>query len=113
MSIFSRLFGSVGASPASIDHEGMVAAVASRTVQIVDVREPSEFASGHIKGAVNLPLSAFNPDRLTKTRPVIVYCLSGMRSARALKALQQAGFADVRNYKPGINTWKPQGGAMG
>ncbi|MCU0832730.1 MAG: rhodanese-like domain-containing protein [Rhizobiaceae bacterium] len=91
----------------------MVAAVAAKTVQIVDVREPSEFASGHIKGAVNIPLSAFNPDRLTKARPVVVYCLSGMRSARALGMLQQAGFADVKNYKPGIGVWKMQGGAMG
>jgi rhodanese-related sulfurtransferase len=113
MSILSRLFGGGRSAATAIDHDDMVRAVASRTAQIVDVREVKEFASGHIKGAVNMPLSAFNPDRLNKSRPVIVYCLSGMRSARALGLLQAAGFTDVKNYRPGIGVWKLQGGAMG
>jgi rhodanese-related sulfurtransferase len=113
MSFLSRLFGGSASAAAAIDHDAMVAAVAARTVQIVDVREPGEYASGHIKGAVNIPLSTFNPDRLTRSRPVVVYCLSGMRSARALQRLQAAGFPDVKNYRPGIGNWKLQGGAMG
>jgi rhodanese-related sulfurtransferase len=111
MSLFSRVFGGSSAAT-SIEHDAMVAAVASKTTQIVDVREPGEYASGHIRGAINIPLSAFNPDRLVKSRPVVVYCLSGMRSARALGLLQQAGFTDVRNYRPGVGVWKMQGGAM-
>lgn len=64
---------------------------------IVDVRTPEEYATGAIAGAVNLPIDTL-PARLgelDRDRTVIVYCASGMRSARATKILEGAGIRVV------------------
>ncbi|SIS99791.1 rhodanese-like domain-containing protein [Alicyclobacillus vulcanalis] len=75
--------------------------------QLVDVREPSEFRSGHIQGFQNIPLGelAHRSDALDKERPVVVMCRSGARSARAAKWLARHGFRDVRNLSGGIMAW--------
>ena len=60
---------------------------------LLDVRSPQEFAAGHIDGAKNIPVDEL-PRRiagLDPATPIVVYCQSGMRSARAKKALQAAG----------------------
>jgi phage shock protein E len=79
-------------------------AVASAAL-VIDVREPSEFAAGHLDGAENIPVGqvAGRVDEISqklggdKSRPVVVYCKSGSRSARAKAALEQAGFQNVTN----------------
>jgi phage shock protein E len=66
---------------------------------IVDVRSPSEFASGHIPGSLNLPLDRL-PTGLAKHRKdqaVILCCASGMRSGTAKRVLEAAGHAQVAN----------------
>ncbi len=66
---------------------------------ILDVREPGEYAAGHIRGAVNVPLSALR-DRLAglpKDRPLYVHCRSGQRSYYACRILAARGFRDVYN----------------
>lgn len=54
---------------------------------VVDVREPGEFAGGHIPGAINLPLSRFDPAQLPldKGKQIVLNCAAGMRSAKALR----------------------------
>lgn len=67
---------------------------------IVDVRTKGEYAGGHIKGSVNIPLDALaaNLNRLKdKDRPVITCCASGMRSASAAGLLRSKGYTDVHN----------------
>jgi phage shock protein E len=61
---------------------------------LVDVRSPGEFASGHIDGALNIPVSALRRrlDELPSDAEVVVYCASGMRSSSAAKQLRSAGF---------------------
>lgn len=73
---------------------------------LVDVREPDEYRSGHIKGAVNAPLSALDSfsGKWDKDTKLYVYCLSGARSGRAVKFLESSGFKDVRNIG-GINSY--------
>lgn len=101
------------AAPAgAIDHDAMVDAVANGSHVIVDVREVPEFRSGHIKGAINVPLSAFDPSRIPDGKPVIVYCASGGRSGMAMNALKASGRADVVNYRPGVGGWRMQGCAL-
>src|ERR1700756_4569895 len=66
---------------------------------IIDVRSPGEYASGHVKGSVNVPLDALK-SRLSKFKkevPVITCCASGMRSSIAKSRMQQAGFQKVYN----------------
>lgn len=66
---------------------------------IVDVRTPGEFASGHIQGAVNIPLDQLEKriTELNKEIPVITCCLSGMRSEAAKRTLKANGFSEVYN----------------
>lgn len=66
---------------------------------LVDVRTPGEFADGHVKGSVNIPLNTI-PTQLAKfknKKNIIVFCLSGGRSSRAKSILEQNGFTNVIN----------------
>ncbi|WP_390409297.1 rhodanese-like domain-containing protein [Lacticaseibacillus jixiensis] len=72
--------------------------------QLIDVREPSEFRSGHISGAKNVPLariSQYTPPSNTK---LYVICHSGARSKRAYKQLHKRGI-DVTNVAGGMLAW--------
>lgn len=67
---------------------------------LIDVRSPAEFASGHLPGALNLPVGELKTriaDIGSKERPVVVYCASGMRSASAASVLRQSGFREVHD----------------
>ncbi|NNM54526.1 MAG: rhodanese-like domain-containing protein [Spirochaetales bacterium] len=67
---------------------------------VLDVRTVDEFADGSYPGAVNIPvhiLSAKLMDLGPKTRPVVVFCASGARSAMAAQILKKAGWDDVTN----------------
>jgi rhodanese-related sulfurtransferase len=66
--------------------------------QVVDVRSRDEYASGHMKGSLNIPLHELNKSlgKISKNKPVIVCCASGMRSASAKNVLKANGF-DVHN----------------
>ncbi len=67
---------------------------------VIDVRTPAEYASGHYEGATNIPLQDLQ-SRLTglgdKKAAIVVYCASGMRSAKAARILTGGGFTDVTN----------------
>ena len=64
---------------------------------LLDVREADEFRSGHIPGAVSVPLSAVGQVTLPKDRPLFVYCLRGTRSRRAARCLKRMGYQNVRS----------------
>ncbi len=85
-------------------------------VQIVDVREPDEFARGigHIDGALLLPLGELQQrsGELPLDKPLVIVCRSGARSARAAAMLGKAGFADVANLSGGMLRWRAEGGAV-
>jgi adenylyltransferase/sulfurtransferase len=76
-------------------------------VVLIDVREPSEFAGGHIEGARNLPLGRVphELDSIPRDRDVVVYCAMGGRSGRALEILRGAGFTRATHLKGGITAW--------
>jgi len=80
---------------------------------IIDVREPAEFAAGHVLGAKNVPLARLDaptPDLLKrKERPVIVYCDGGERAGKAAAALKKQGFTRVTNLSGGIKAWQDAG----
>ena len=65
---------------------------------LIDVRQPDEFVRGRIPGARNVPsqkLRDFSLEVTDKDTPIYVYCLSGARSARAVRALRGVGFTNV------------------
>ena len=82
-------------------------------VQIVDVREATEFKGplGHIKDAQLLPLGelAARGAELARERPVVTVCRSGARSAQACVILQRMGFSDVANLAGGMLRWRAEG----
>lgn len=69
---------------------------------IVDVRTPEEFARGHARGAINIPLDRLAKDakRIKARGAVITCCASGMRSASAAAQLRAMGFENVHNAGP-------------
>ncbi len=77
-----------------------VRALVAAGARLVDVRSPGEFGSGHLPGAVNIPvgeLTARVAEIGAKERPVVVYCRSGARSASAAGLLRRAGFVAVHD----------------
>jgi len=66
---------------------------------LVDVRSPSEFASGHIKGSANIPLDqvASQLSKFKGKEQIVVFCKSGNRSSQAKSILEQNGFTNVTN----------------
>ncbi|MEN9205344.1 MAG: rhodanese-like domain-containing protein [Thermostichales cyanobacterium SZTDM-1c_bins_54] len=80
-------------------------------VTLIDVREPAEFAEERIPGAINMPLSKFDPQqvpRSTAERPVVLQCKMGSRSIRASCQLLDQGWNEVINLQGGIENWKRQ-----
>ena len=76
---------------------------------ILDVREQDEYDSGHIPGAVLLPVGTIDEDTAAEVIPekdstVLVYCRSGNRSKTASSALAELGYTHIYEFG-GINTW--------
>ena len=77
---------------------------------VLDVREPHEYDICRLDGTTLIPLGQL-PNRvneLNSADDIVVHCKSGMRSAKAVKFLQQAGFGKVKNLKGGILAWSDQ-----
>lgn len=87
---------------------------------IIDVREPEEFASGHLPGAMNLPRGVLefrihahpavacttSAEPANPGRPLRLYCLTGGRSALAADNLRQLGFGNVHPLAGGFDAWR-------
>ncbi len=80
---------------------------------VVDVRTAEEFAAGHLEGAVNLDQAGGSLLRdlsaIDRSAPVLLYCGSGVRSAKAKAVLLQAGFPKVYDLQGGIQAWQQDG----
>lgn len=78
-------------------------------IMILDVRTPEEFASGHIKNAINIPNESIGNsivNKLTdKNAAILIYCRSGNRSKQAASKLEKLGYGNIYEFG-GINTWK-------
>ena len=76
---------------------------------LLDVRTPTEYAAGHLDGAMNVDVRAADfaerVAKLPKDRPVLVYCQAGGRSARACTAMQEMGFTEVYELQDGYRNW--------
>jgi len=91
---------------------------AEKSVVILDVRTPQEFADGHIKDAVNIDVKAdsFKDEALRqlsdKNQMIAVYCRSGRRSVTAANILSEEGYKNIVNLKGGILVWQLSGKAV-
>ena len=91
MGFFGNIFGS--------KNNEALATLVNNGAFLVDVRSPSEFASGNVKGSTNIPLDEVKA-KLAKFKSkenIVVFCRSGNRSGQAKAILEQNGFANVTN----------------
>src|SRR6187399_3610185 len=89
-------------TPTEVHH-----ALHDRTIVLVDVREPQEYVTERIHGALLFPLSTFDPRALPADgRPVVLHCGSGKRSAMAVAKCIEAGVPITQHMKGGIMAWK-------
>lgn len=76
---------------------------------ILDVRDATEFAAGHIQGAKNIPLaelaSRVKEFEKFKDKPVLVHCQRGMRAKSACSILRAQQFSQLHNLQGGLDTW--------
>jgi rhodanese-related sulfurtransferase len=94
-----------GAAP-TVDSAGAHRLVEQDGGVLVDVRRPKEYAEGHVQGAINIPVGeiADRLDELPRDRPIVVYCRSGGRAAKAMKLLNENGFDKVQSLG-GMSNW--------
>jgi rhodanese-related sulfurtransferase len=99
--------------PDAVSPQQAVLLVNRENAVIVDVREQTEFAAGHLPAARNIPLKEIETrsGELKKfiKRPLIVVCQTGNRSRNALAALRKAGFERVVNLDGGFAAWSQAG----
>jgi rhodanese-related sulfurtransferase len=78
-------------------------------VQLVDVRTPEEFSNGHLENAINCNIMSDEFEAqvasLDKTKPLLIYCKSGGRSAKAAERLKELGFKNITDLEGGITNW--------
>ena len=82
----------------------------NKDIQLIDVRKPDEFSSGHLENAVNM--NFYDDDfeeqikTLDKSKEVYLYCRSGGRSGKAAQKLEEMGFTKVYDLEGGILNWE-------
>jgi rhodanese-related sulfurtransferase len=87
----------------------LAARLERRAVNVIDVREPMEYASGHIPGSRNVPLAQLPGAQLPEA-PLVLVCQSGNRSARGVRTLLQQGHPHpVSDLEGGMGSWQQAG----
>lgn len=80
---------------------------------IIDLREVSSFATGHIKGAENIPFKKDNflkrVSSYDRKAPILIYCGKGLKTSEAALLLKQSGFNDIYTIEGGFESWKNMG----
>jgi phage shock protein E len=97
----------------SVDPKTFQQSIGGSGVQLIDVRTPGEFQSGHIAGARNLDWTSGQLEEhageLDRKKPVLLYCASGRRSAEGSTFLKREGFNMVTDLAGGIHAWEAAG----
>ncbi len=96
-----------------VDHIAATQLVNHKNALVLDVREQSEYDSGHVLNSKLIPLGKLN-ERLGelekyRDRPIVVVCRSGQRSASACAFLGKKGFAQANNLSGGVMAWQKAG----
>jgi rhodanese-related sulfurtransferase len=100
----------MSAGVVDLDIDDVKEGLAAGAITLVDVREPHEFAAGHIPGSISHPLSTFDPEELRGLLGRIVFsCASGVRSVRAIEFAQGAGLDVNEHYRGGFKEWAIMG----
>src|SRR5256885_616843 len=113
MPSYRKLLQQVRAEISELDAERARELIDGGEPVVVDVREQDEWDEGHIPGAVHIPRGHLEAriERAAQdpSRPVLVYCSAGNRSAFAAKTLEEMGYEDVASLAGGVTAWKRNG----
>ncbi len=95
----------------AVDVDTVRAVQDNPNVFLLDVREPDEYASGHIAGITLIPMGevAERLSELPKDKEIIVTCRTGNRSGQVADFLREQGFTNVHNMEGGIVAWEEAG----
>ena len=96
---------------AIVDADAVKAHLNQDDVQLVDIRNETEYRSGHIEGADHVFIGTLpdNLDKIAKDKPVIIYCQGGDRATIGYSLLLKNGFTNIMNYSGSMNDWKATG----
>ncbi len=99
-----------GANAGSLTAQGAVQLINRERAVVVDVREPDEFAAGHVTGAKNVPLDQLEAKLATtvknKSLPLLLICASGARAQRAVATAKKLGYEQAQAISGGLKSWK-------
>ncbi|MEM1084294.1 MAG: rhodanese-like domain-containing protein [Verrucomicrobiota bacterium] len=110
---FLLVVSTVGAETSKVTIEEAEKLI-EKKVQVLDVRTEEEWSAGHLEGAVRVDVLEDDfaekvVEAVDPKKPVLVYCRSGGRSARAAKQLEKLGFVRISDLDGGITAWKGAG----
>ncbi|RZI71802.1 MAG: rhodanese-like domain-containing protein [Variovorax sp.] len=99
-----------GAGAGSLTAQGAVQLINRERAVVVDVREPEEFAAGHVTNSKNVPLNLME-EKLTaavknKTVPLLLICGTGARATRAVATAKKLGYEQAQAIAGGLKGWK-------
>ncbi len=99
-----------GANAGSLTAQGAVQLINRQRAVVVDVREPEEFAAGHVTGAKNVPLDQLEqklPAAVkNKSLPLLLICATGARAQRAVATAKKLGYEQAQAVAGGLKSWK-------
>jgi rhodanese-related sulfurtransferase len=95
----------------TIDAATLKQLIDQNSVNLVDVREPSEFAGERLEGSTLVSLSTFDPQKIPfdTNKTLVLYCQTSNRSTQAAQKLLNAGYSEITHLQGGLNEWKQQG----
>ena len=108
--LFWSFFGNRILGIKEVDHIAAMQLINRQNALVLDVREQSEYDSGHVVNSKLIPLGKLK-ERIGelekyRERPIVVICRSGQRSASACVALGKQGFAQAYNFHGGVIAWQ-------
>ena len=99
-----------GAGGGSLTVQGAVQLINRERAVVVDLREPAEFAAGHMTGAKNVPLDQLEEKLAAavknKTVPLLLVCATGARAQRAVATAKKLGYEQAQAVAGGLKSWK-------
>lgn len=99
-----------GAGASSLTAQGAVHLINRQRAVVVDVRDPEEFAAGHVTGAKNVPMDQLEqklPGAVkNKALPLLLVCATGVRAQRAVATARKLGYEQAQAVAGGLKSWK-------
>jgi rhodanese-related sulfurtransferase len=99
-----------GANAGSLTAQGAVQLINRERAVVVDVREPEEYAAGHVTGAKNVPLNQLDEKLAAavknKSVPLLLICATGARAQRAVATAKKLGYEQAQAVAGGLKSWK-------